>query len=36
MQPPNETICDLYLPLLIVVALLAVVVCQFMFNRNEF
>lgn len=36
MPQPNETLCDLYLPVIICVALLAVVVCQFIFNKNEF
>ena len=36
MQPPNEAICDLFVPMLIVVGLVLVVVCQFMFNKNEF
>jgi hypothetical protein len=36
MQPQNEILCDLILPVLIVVGLIGVVVCQFIFNRNEF
>lgn len=36
MQPPNEVICELFVPIVVVVALAAVVACQFIFNRNEF
>ncbi len=36
MPQQNEIVCELLLPFLIVVGLIAVVVCQFIFNRNEF
>ena len=36
MPQQNEIMCELLLPFLIVVGLIGVVVCQFMFNRNEF
>lgn len=35
MQPANE-ICDLFVPLIIVVFLGGIVFCQFWFNGKEF
>jgi predicted ABC-type sugar transport system permease subunit len=36
MPQPNEVICDLFVPIVVVIGLAAVVICQFIFNRNEF
>ena len=36
MQPQPESICDLFIPLLIVFGLLVIVVCQFAFSGEDF
>ena len=34
MQPPNEIVCNLFVPLLVVVGLIGVVVCQYAFGDD--
>jgi hypothetical protein len=36
MQPANEVVCNLFVPLLIVLILGGVVVCQFLLSGKEF
>ena len=36
MQPPNEAICNLFVPLLITFGLLVVLLCQFAFSGDDF